>query len=72
MAGAIEMSHLALVETLVKGLQGLGHVPTPSVSLPRFFCRPESPGDPKIDEWLADFDVFVRQCGVPEGSERRR
>ena len=28
--------------------------------------RPESPGDPTIDEWLADFDAFVRQCGVPE------
>ena len=66
MAGAIEMSHLALIETLVKALQGLGHVPTPAVSLPRFFGRPESPGDPTIDEWLADFDVFVRQCGVPE------
>ena len=60
------MSHLALIETLVKALQGLGHVPTPAVSLPRFFGRPESPGDPKIDEWLADFDVFVRRCGVPE------
>ena len=66
MAGAIEMSHLALVETLVKVLQGLGHVPTPAISLPRFFGRPESPGDPTIDEWLADFHVFVRQCGVPE------
>ena len=66
MAGAIEMYHLALIETLVKALQGLGHVPTPAVSLPRFFGRPESPGDPTIDEWLADFDVFVRQCGVPE------
>ena len=66
MAGAIEMSHLALIETLVKALQGLGHVPTPAVSLPRFFGRPESPGDPTIDEWLADFDVIVRQCGVPE------
>ena len=60
------MSHLALIETLVKALQGFGHVPTPAVSLPRFFGRPESPGDPTIDEWLADFDVFVRQCGVPE------
>ena len=20
-----------------------------------------------FDEWLSDFDVFVRQCGVPEG-----
>ena len=66
MAGAIEMSHLALIETLVKALQGLGHVPTPAVSLSRFCGRPESPGDPTIDEWLADFDVFVRQCGVPE------
>ena len=66
MAGAIEMSHLALIETLVKALQGLGHVPTPAVNLPRFFGRPESPGDPTIDKWLTDFDVFVRQCGVPE------
>ena len=29
--------------------------------------RPESPGDPTIGEWLSDFDVFVRQCGVPAG-----
>ena len=62
----IEMSHLALVETLVKALQGVGHVPTPTVSLPRFLGRPQSPSDPTIDQWLADFDVFVRQCGVPE------
>ena len=73
MPSAIEMSHLfmqanaALVETLVKALQGVRHAPTPTVSLPRFFGRPESPGDPTIDEWLYDFDVFVRQCGVPAG-----
>ena len=23
-----------------------------------------------IDQWLADFDAFVRQCGVPEEGER--
>ena len=72
MTSAIEMSHLfmqanaALVETLVKALQGVRHAPAPTVSLPRFLGRPESPGDPTIDEWLTDFDVFVRQCGVPE------
>ena len=38
--------------------------PTP---VQRFLGHPESPGDPTVDEWLADFDVFVRQCGVPEG-----
>ena len=26
--------------------------------------------DPTIDQWLADFDVFVRQCGVSEGEKR--
>ena len=33
------------------------------------FSRPprESPSNPTIDEWLSDFDVFVRQCGVLEG-----
>ena len=72
MTSAIEMSHLfmqanaALVETLVKALQGVRHAPAPTVSLPRFLGRPESPGHPTIDEWLTDFDVFVRQCGVPE------
>ena len=72
MTSAIEMSHLfmqanaALVETLVKALQGVRHAPAPTVSLPRFLGRPESPGDPTIYEWLTDFDVFVRQCGVPE------
>ena len=42
-----------------------GHATTLTVSLPRFLGRPESPGEPTIDEWLFDFDVFVRQCGVP-------
>ena len=41
--------------------------PAPTVGLPRFLGPPESPGDPTIDEWLVDFDVFVRQCGVPAG-----
>ena len=66
MAGAIAMSHLALVETLMNALQGVGQAPTPTISLTRFFGRPGSPCDPTIDEWLADFDVFVRQCCVPE------
>ena len=66
MAGAIAMSHLALVETLMKALQGVGQAPTPTISLTRFSGRPGSPCDPTIDEWLADFDVFVRQCCVPE------
>ena len=43
------------------------HAPTPTINLPRFLGRPESPSDPTIDQWLADFDVFVRQCGEPEG-----
>ena len=70
MAGALEMSHLALVETLMKALQGVGHAPAPTDSLPRFLGRPQSPIDPTIDQWLADVDVFVRQCGVPEEGER--
>ena len=72
MAGAIAMSHLALVETLIKALQGVGQAPapTPTISLPRFFGRPQSPNDPTIDEWLADFDVLVRQCSVSEGEKR--
>ena len=41
--------------------------PHPTVSLPRFFGRPESPGELTIDEWLSEFDVFVRQFGMPEG-----
>ena len=67
MTRAIEMSHLALVETLMKALQGVGYAPTLTVSLPRFLGRPESPGDPTIVEGLSDFDFFVRQCGVPAG-----
>ena len=66
MAGAIAMFHLALVETLMKALQGVGQATTPTISLTRFFGRPGSPCDPTIDEWLADFDVLVRQCCVPE------
>ena len=73
MAGAIEMSHLfmqanaALLDTLVNALQVMRHAPTPTVSLPRFLGRSESPHNPTIDEWLSDFDVFVRQCCVTEG-----
>ena len=72
MAGAIAMSHQALVETLIKALQGVGQAPapTPAISLPRFFGRPQSPRDPTIDEWLADFDVLVRECSVSEGEKR--
>ena len=57
------MSHLALVDTLIKALRP---APTPTISLPLFFGRPQSPSDLTIDEWLADFDMFVRQYGVPE------
>ena len=57
MTSAIEISHLALVETLMEALQGVGHAPTLTVSLPRFLGRPESPGDPTIDEW---FFFFLR------------
>ena len=52
MAGTIDMSHRALVETLMKVLQGVRQAPIPTVSLPRFLGRPESPGDPTIDEWF--------------------
>ena len=55
-------ANAALVETLVNALQGMRHAPT--VSLPHFLSCPESLSDPTIDEWLSDFDVFVRQCGV--------
>ena len=61
-------ANAALVETLVNALQEVGHAPT--VSLPHLLGRPQSPSDPTIDEWLSDVDVFVRQCGVPEGNER--
>ena len=67
MAGAIELSHLELVETLINALQGVGHAPVPTISLSRFIGRPQSPSDPTIDEWLSDFDGFMRQCDVSEG-----
>ena len=69
MTGAIAISHLALVEALIKALQGVGQAPTPTatISLPRIFGRPQSPSDPTIDEWLDTFDVFARRCCVPEG-----
>ena len=60
---------MALVETLIKALKGVGNPPTPTVSLLRFLGRPQSPIDPTIDQRLADFDVFVRQCCVSEGGE---
>ena len=66
-AGAIELSHLELVDTLINALQGVGHAPAPTISLPRFIGRPQSPSDPTIDEWLSDSDGFMRKCGVSEG-----
>ena len=72
MPSAIRMSHIlmqanaAFVETLVKALREVGHAPTVTI-LPRFLGRPDSPGDPTIDEWLSSFDLFARQCGVAEG-----
>ena len=69
MPSAIEMSHLFMQANaaLVEALQGVRHAPAPTVSLPRFFGRPGSPGELTIDEWLSEFDVFVRHCCVPEG-----
>ena len=65
MAGTIEMSHLALIQTTMKALQGVRHAPPPpTVRLLRFFGLPELPGDPTVDEWLSDFDVCVRDSLV--------
>ena len=72
MASGIEMSHIfmqanaARVETLVKALQGVPHAP-PHRKLAAF-PRPSRVNrrpDKIIDKWLSDFDVLVRQCGVP-------
>ena len=60
-------ANAALVDTQMKALREVGHVPTVT-SLPRFLGRPDSPGDPTIDGWLSAFDVFVRQCGEAEGA----
>ena len=71
MADSAEFARLmeanaALLVSLVQALQGVRPAPAPT-PLQRFLGHPESPGDPTVDEWLSDFDVFVRQCGVPEG-----
>ena len=71
MADSAEFARLmeanaALLASLVQALQGVRPAPTPT-PLQGFLGHPESPGDPTVDEWLSDFDVFVRQCGVPEG-----
>ena len=65
MADSAEFVRLMLA-SLVQVLKEVRPAPTPT-PLQRFLGHPESPGDPTVDEWLADFDVFVRQCGVPEG-----
>ena len=59
-------ANAALIASLVQALQGMRPAPTPT-PLQCFLGHPESPGDPTVDEWLADFAVFVRQCGLPEG-----
>ena len=60
-------ANAALLASLVQALQGMRPVPAATVHFQRFLGHPESPGDPTVDEWLVDFDVFVRLCGVPEG-----
>ena len=60
-------ANAALVASLVQALQGVRPAPAPTVSLQRFLGYPGLPGYHTIDEWLLDFDVFVRQYGVPEG-----
>ena len=61
-------ANAAFLASLVQALQGVRRAPAPTPTpLQCFLGHPESPGDPTVDEWLADFDVFVRQCGVPEG-----
>ena len=55
-------ANAALLANMVQALQGVRTAPAPT-PLQRFL----GPGDPTIDEWLLDLDVFVRQCGVPEG-----
>ena len=65
-------ANAALIASLVQALQGVRPAPAP-IPLQRFSGDPESPGDPTVDEWLSDFDVSVRQCGVPvvrAGGER--
>ena len=52
----------------MKALQGVPPAPATTVSLPRFLGRTVLPSDPTIDEWLSEFDVFVRLCGVPGGA----
>ena len=70
MAGAIETSHLALVDTLMNALQEVGHARTPTTTLLRFLGRPPSSSDQTIDEWLADFEVFVDSVVCRRESER--
>ena len=60
----MEANAALLASLVLQALQEVRPAPTP---LQRFLGHPESPGDPTIDEWLLDLDVFVRQCGVPEG-----
>ena len=68
MADAIEMLHLALVETHMKALQGVSHAPPHNtVSLPRFLGRPSHPatrqsmsGCRRNSMCLCDSVVFLR------------
>ena len=47
------------------------HPPPPLRRYSAAFPRPSPVTQrPDIDQWLADFYVFVRQCGVPGMSER--
>ena len=56
----MEANTALLASLVLQALQKLRPAPAPT-PLQRFLGHPESPGDPTIDEWLLDLDVFVRQ-----------
>ena len=65
-AEMIAQLNAALVATLAEALQGTRAHLVPSLKLFTFMWYPKSVGDPKVAEWLQEFDMYARQTGVKD------
>ena len=60
MAGAIEMSHLALVDTPMKALQRVGHAPTPQLA---YRVSSAVPRHPATRQLMRGWPTLMCLCG---------
>ena len=53
-------------QAVSEALKGLKLQPGPSIRLSKFYDKPHKVGDPTINEWLIDIDVYCRQFGLTD------